>query len=603
MGDPMRKRLWLPLSFLSLTACAAQAGEPAAPIRGTVVRGGVPVAAASVALYLTEERPGPTVSCGPGEREVALRDLDVLSLCPRAAQQVFHLAAAGSFEDQPVAVTRSDARGRFQLPAVAGSLVLLARVPGGGAGLARGVRAGNEVTVALSQKPVRGAVVEDTGGGRRPLAGAEVLIGVASPRAGYLRVVSGADGAFEALLPADEELSLTARAPEHGAVADTWAPSEDRPLEVRLVRRPRVTGRLTDEGTPVPGAEVRIAGSLTSKLVTDGEGRFSTDEVGLPRLPLEVRHRRGYAYRYVEEAEARAGVELTLESGVPLRVRVTDAETRAPLDNASVVVSADPRFVTELEGSAGLYAGSGPGDNDYTVEAYARGYAPSRVAEWVYRGAPRTFDVRLWRAAELRGRLTGRGTRVAGRGVQACREWQRGEDDLPHHCESTTTSADGAFTFSALRAGRWLVAVLDCDDPQAAPYWSHVGDTFANCSGRYLARVLLPSDEAVVVSLDAQPPATIEVAAKSSRALCACSVSVECGVEADARKPRFEQTRDDSRGQFEVAAGVCIASASCWDAAGDGPCDPDAEVWEERTVEVRPGEKASVVFELEPRSE
>ncbi len=582
----------------------APAASPA--VSGVVTQGGSPVPAAEVLLYRAEESPGPTVSCGPGESEVHLRDLDYISLCPRAADQVFALAAAGQFEDVPLASTRSGEDGRFAFPAPAGDLVVLARTVDGAAGLRRGVRAGDEVAIALSGEPTRGRVDDQATDPRSRSLGAEVLLGVASPRIGYARVTAAPDGTFQAHVPAEEKLWLLIRAPGFAATVDFWLPSAGETERFEIVRRRRIAGTVIEAGAGAPGVEVRTPLQLTSRIITDRLGRFSTDELGMASPSLEAERAGKSASLVVSAPGDQDQVTLDLEPSLELRVRVADATTGEPLPEAEVFATGDgSRLITLLkQTSPALFVGRAPREDLYRFHAVARGFASAQVSEQIQRGRERPIELRLWRAGELRGRVPAEsGGPAAHRGVQACRRSFGEEDagDSSTSCESAITSSDGWFYLPNLRPGTYLLSVLECPDPGAEPFLNYHGDRITNCPVRFVSVAQVPADQPVFISLAPASPARIDVSVEAPGNHCGCILEVECGQEFVAGHERYTKREGGEAARFEVESGVCVASVDCFLGLADGPCGSDTASergYAQQIVVARPGSTTAVRFKL-----
>ncbi len=132
-------------------------------------------------------------------------------------------------------------------------------------------------------------VVEDDG--ERPVAGATVFV-VASSEAGsttLARTTTDAVGRCRMDVPADRgSFRVVASGFVPQRVVTSEAPTDGRPLVVRLRRGARLVGRVTSaaDGRPVPGLAVRWLGWLQESMwfpveptTTDADGRYAFDDL------------------------------------------------------------------------------------------------------------------------------------------------------------------------------------------------------------------------------------------------------------------------------------------------------------------------------------
>lgn len=212
--------------------------------------------------------------------------------------------------------------------------------------------------VVLDGLPVAGSVVDTAGQpvpdafvSLRPEPGENGRVGGPLPHV-YWTVRSGQDGRFSAryLPPGRYSLRASKEGYDDGLLEafaqgrDDWKPIvEAGALGARVVlrRNPRAHGRVTrEDGTPV----TRFL--LNGRLVVDDEGRFSWP---LPRerdWPLVFfEPSLAPASRTLRAQPGGADLELgtvVLRAGHPLRGRVTDAATGAPVEGALVAVEDGP---------------------------------------------------------------------------------------------------------------------------------------------------------------------------------------------------------------------------------------------------------------------
>lgn len=305
---------------------------------------GEPVAGAGFAL-------GPIDEEGGGDDRSRLRRLIEVPLT----------AADGSFEIGALAA------GRWSLKAgAAGHLasepVIVDVLPGERL-------SGLELRLGRGE-PLRGRVLDPAGA---PAAGATVKLRVPEGSRGRYappgvpEAVTDPAGRFElaALVPGEE---VTVHAERDG---DRSPPRVVRPgeeVELRLVALAGLEGSVTLDGAPV---EARVncqgPGGRRTSASSDAEGRWELTELQPGVWNCEARSGEHRAFAEAGPFELAAGqrrtVELELEPGLQLVVRVTDGATGRPLEGAWVrVENASGRETTNELGEAELALRPGPGE-------------------------------------------------------------------------------------------------------------------------------------------------------------------------------------------------------------------------------------------------
>jgi protocatechuate 3,4-dioxygenase beta subunit len=208
-------------------------------------------------------------------------------------------------------------------------------------------------------------------------------------------------------------------------------------------------------GVPAPAQGPQRMTAVTRE---DGSYEMIVGETG--RVGFSAQSLSGgktYAARTVEIADVEAQtVDLDYPAG-GLSGTVVDAETDAPVANASVSASRDRRGGPPSGGHARTTADGRfsidvePGD--ISVRAMAEGYAPETVTVTVGEAASSEVRVALSRGARIRGRiLDHRGRPAPGVWVTAREEVEAGL------ATSAVSSVDGGFEFSAVRPGAYTLA-------------------------------------------------------------------------------------------------------------------------------------------------
>ena len=161
--------------------------------------------------------------------------------------------------------------------------------------------------------------------------------------AGCLSVTSGADGRFALPdLPVGSVVALRVSAPGHGTVKRYQVASASPDLRVFLSPEATVSGRVVHGERPVPGVLLAIGreqatsaadGTFTIGRLTPGSHTLAlptTPEGLVPVCPTRLVLARG---------EHRANVQIALQEGVPISGHCREGKTKAPVAEASLVIT------------------------------------------------------------------------------------------------------------------------------------------------------------------------------------------------------------------------------------------------------------------------
>lgn len=359
--------------------------------------------------------------------------------------------------------------------------------------------------------------VEDVQG--VPLAG--VLVESIDPDS-VERVVENAvrtlaDGSFRVPTTRTHGGQLAFAASDHlGVVRDDVLP--DVPIVVRLEPGLRVRGRVVDARTRAPIGKAlvyraSVGGVVGSSVESDADGSFA---LVVRRFPAVLTaNGAGYGESSTVVSDAHEFVELALSNGgtgKPLWVRVVDAETRSPVDDASIVPGPTQRVEPGLY-VATTWAGMDQGGSIQVA-------SPRHLTNFVdVRGgsgssAMRPVDVALAPASRLVGRLVA----VDGTGIENVRidvelDRETGVVDMgaAFFGAQGTTRGDGRFVVDGVPIGvpLRLVATAGADDLAARdaivvasrdPF--DVGDVQAEDRPRWVVRVKRATDGAPVANAE-----------------------------------------------------------------------------------------------------
>lgn len=298
-------------------------------------------------------------------------------------------------------------------------------------GLAEGVRAGSPDPVSITLEPacrVEGIVVDGAG---EPVAGAQVVVAemrvVRGSRVVPINassiVASADDGTF--VITDAEPGALQVVAVKEGflepePVDVVLVPAEPQSgVRVVLARGARVAGTVrAEDGTPLPGADIEIAGDrswsrfFSGSATTDGDGRYLLDGVPPGKTSIEVTHRsHPRTVRDAELGEGETTLDITMERGAIVTGRVVGPggepvlEARVTMEQAGAGFGASSA-ITDANGGF-ILDDLTPGD--HTVRVTARGYAPPDPAPKVAVAASGTppVEIVLRASGSIVGRVIG----------------------------------------------------------------------------------------------------------------------------------------------------------------------------------------------------
>lgn len=254
--------------------------------------------------------------------------------------------ASAQAELHPALVAISAPDGSFEMPdADEGAYTLWASADGHGAEQREGVRAGERVSLTLSNEArIRGRVVDQEA---EPVAGFALMVHavVGLRREGRIaRTVFDADGRFDigGLAPGPYEVSAVAfgLAPSEPMRVTASASTPADAGELILQAGARIHGRVRDGAGPIAGARIELEGQqpgqqITTRLetLTGDDGTFVLDGIGRDEISLLIS---------ADDHHAR----------ILGRVRPTDA----PIDIALRVVEDGERPHLELVGIGAVLA-------------------------------------------------------------------------------------------------------------------------------------------------------------------------------------------------------------------------------------------------------
>jgi hypothetical protein len=341
------------------------------------------------------------------------------------------------------------------------------------------VKVDSEKTAEVALVLARGGVlftgeVQDVGGG--PVAGARALLratgfmlrpGDAST---LFEVAADDKGVFKVRV-APGDYDVTVRAEGYSPARDRLSLAGPQTRRYKLNPAARLSGRVLDRQTsePVAGASVwlrldRLEGYVDRDATSDGQGRFSFDDLGAGGYVVLARaeHRIGIARTVtVGIAQAVDGVDVFIERGRAIRGLVVDGEGK-PVEGIRVAAGrADPPFerpVFVKSDARGAFALEGLLPAKYRVNAWAEGGRGTPKPEMAQVTSKDVEGVRLVLTAGLvvRGKVVdGQGKPVAEAAVLGVVDRRAG--DQRFSMDRVATDADGTFALERLSPGRLTV--------------------------------------------------------------------------------------------------------------------------------------------------
>jgi PDZ domain/Carboxypeptidase regulatory-like domain len=322
----------------------------------------------------------------------------------------------------------------------------------------------------LGVATLAGTVVRDG----QPVAEAEVVLRGAQTQ----RVRSGADGAWSVELTAPQELLISARS---GALASelmgpvSLAAGEHKGgLVLTLLAGAALEGVVVDAHarTPVEGARVSTsAGTAT----TGPDGRFEAQALSAGRNWLTV-EAPGYQARVewlvLEGARPQRGLEIALVRGA----RIEGMVTRMGSPAVGVAVwaersasSSDRPVPAVTDGQGKFTLEAAPGTLQLYAAAPGQGRVPGPVLQLAPGQAARA-DFELGEALQASGTVTLDGQPLAGASLTAH------DAQTARANGSVTSGPEGAFRFSGLSQGRYLLSVRTVSGAWEAGPFEQTGD-------------------------------------------------------------------------------------------------------------------------------
>ncbi len=278
---------------------------------------------------------------------------------------------------------------------------------------------------------------------------------------------SEVDGSFRFRLEPDRTYDLVARAKGFALtrIPNLYAGEEAR---VVLSRAAAIFGRVTDavDGSPLAGVEIeaepgppQVSGAARFRATSDGYGTYRLEALppGIYVVEVDARdHVRIWNGQVaVEDGEERRA-DFALYQGATIRGRVTDGETKAPIEGASVVLRGERDRRAALTDAEGRYVLKGvpvtKRDGTFVslrIRAHGFGEFDFPISSVPEGGLEQ--DLFLLPGRRARGRVVGRDgspvpdARILARASLADGTWQGDR-------VTATTDASGRFELADLRA-------------------------------------------------------------------------------------------------------------------------------------------------------
>ncbi|MFC0186763.1 carboxypeptidase regulatory-like domain-containing protein [Fictibacillus aquaticus] len=377
---------------------------------------------------------------------------------PVAGAQVRLLSGA-----TPVAVTSTDAFGKYSITNIASGTYILEFSKANYTTLAQGVLIEsdtitivNPVLVALPGT-LQGTVTASGGGG---VNGAAVLL---SDSLGTVvaQAVTSPEGTYSisGIIPGHYTLTVSADGYQSVTIGQNVPSNQVTTADFVLQSNPgTVTGTVTGSGAPLANAFVEAlnaTGIVVSSILTDGAGQYSISRLsaGSYRLRVSAPSHQTFivGFSIAEGETATVDVNLLASPG-SITGTVIDEDTGAPIEGASlkVVNSSGITDATVLTDVNGQYTVNSLAPGNYVITFYSDGHGTKTVGAYVQSNLPTTVNVSLKRlAGVLTGIVSSGGSAISGSTV----------DVVLNNIvvAKTLTDENGSYTISGLSPERYTV--------------------------------------------------------------------------------------------------------------------------------------------------
>jgi protocatechuate 3,4-dioxygenase beta subunit len=385
---------------------------PTPPPRGALsVRGrvvdmeGQPVAGVQVSA--TQALPGESLSQLPCDEESPVLSLTSPDCVGESGRLILDLIGEERGGAPVLAQGTTAADGTFQLDALPEGTVALWAFSARGSAMEPEVATGREdVVLALDEGlSLAGRVVAESGA---PLPGAKVTL-FHQTHSRYFTTSTGADGRFSFGPLPDGDYGLVASSP--GLMPALVPDAAYEELDGIVLHPPRqLTGRvLLADGTPAPGAEVRVSPvSLTG--VADAEGRFALGPLPPGEYDVFAERDGQHGFAHLSLSEERPDAEATVYLGTLVHIEgVVLDEAGQPIAEAIVTASSEvegPPFDDATTGPDGRFRLGPMAPGPYTFGVDAEGYRALEMHGVQVSASPSPLSFTLPRAYVLAGTVT-----------------------------------------------------------------------------------------------------------------------------------------------------------------------------------------------------
>lgn len=474
--------------------------------------------------------------------------------CAEASGQLVELVGQRTGESAPLARATTDAEGKFTLTGLeATTLTLFADAPNGMGWLANVAPDAQDAKVNVSEgRTIKGKVLTTDG---KPAKGA-LVTAIFAEHSRFFDVVADSEGQFKlGPLPLGKYAVVAMQGgllPDHHQVG---ADEEDEvTLELSVPRS--LSGVVLADGTPVPGATVKLEGMHRKRTVTSGaKGEFSIERLrpGEYELTAEASTGVGLVSATISKREDKTGLTINLKQGEPLIGRVV-TESSVPIEGAKVSVSLGKNWRNVETDAQGSFRFVGTGSEEVEVWASKKGFLQTHVKA---RAGQSGLELRLPQAAVLSGLVrTSTGELVTTYTVRAtpADAGTRDEYDFDDKSERAKVT-DGGFELEVWPGEYELSVETERFTPAKL-------------------KAIAPSTGLVLV---VKPGATIRGKVFDEDGLPAKSVSVRARMKSDRYGGRSAKTESDGRfeitgleaGQWLVTAIAFVDREPAWNTSGE----------------------------------